>query len=172
MKFHLYQIPDEGIEQKLEIKADALSRLAEALGPQGGTLTARLYLQQRGGNVEVRGRLQGTLAVPCHRCLEPIPFELDEEVGLTLVPEQRMDDMSEEMALSQSDLDVTFFDGEEIELGQLLEDEALLAVPETLCDEDEEGRCTRCGKLLSELYAEPEDDQEDHPFAQLKEFIK
>jgi uncharacterized protein len=149
-----------------------LSRLEEALGPQGGTLSAQLYLQQRGGNVEVTGSIKGTLQVPCHRCLEPVPFELDEAVALTLVPEERMAELDEEMTLSQSDLDVSFFEEDAIDLSRLVEDEALLAVPETLCEEDEEGRCTLCGKTLDELYAEPEDDKADHPFAQLKQFIK
>lgn len=172
MRFHLYQIPEEGIQRKLDIKVSSLSRLAEAFGPQPGSLTAHLFLKQRGGNVEVTGTVAGTLHVPCHRCLEPQLFEFEEAVAVTLVPEQRIKEMDDETALSPSDLDVTFFDGEKIDLAEIVEDEVFLAVPETLCEEDEQGRCTQCGKTLDDLFKPPEDDPEQHPLAQLRQFLK
>ncbi len=79
--------------------------------------------------------------------------------------------MEEETTLSTGDLEVSFFDGEEIDLVQLVEDELLLLVPETVCEEDEDGRCTECGKDLNEMFRPQEADEADHPFAQLKELI-
>ncbi len=172
MKFNLYQIPEEGIQRKLEIKAASLERLTEVFGPQSGQLSADLFLIQRGGNVEVSGTLAGKLDVPCHRCLAPQPFEFQEEVAITLVPQQRVKEMDEETALSQADLDISFFDGEAIELSAIIEDEVLLAVPETVCGEDEHGNCTVCGKNLDDLFKPPEEDPEHHPLAQLKRFLK
>lgn len=172
MKFHLYQIPEEGVQRTLEVKAASLERLAEAFGPQAGTLTAHLFLRQRGGNVEVKGTLTGKLAIPCHRCLEPLSFDLDQQLTVTLVPEQRLSEMDEEISLSQSDLNVTFFDGETIELSAIIEDEALLAVPDTLCGEDDQGNCEVCGKKFEDLFQPPPEDPERHPMAELKRFLK
>ncbi|MCZ6627028.1 MAG: DUF177 domain-containing protein [SAR324 cluster bacterium] len=172
MKFHLSQIPEEGISRKLEVPADSLPRLKETFGPQTGIVTAELLLKQRGGNVEVSGTLRAALDVPCHRCLEPARFELDEPLQVTLSPESRLSEMDDDTNLSAGDLEVSFFDGDQIDLNLLLEDEVLLLVPETICEEDEDGRCTECGKDLNEMFQPAEKDEAHHPFAQLKELLK
>lgn len=172
MKFNLYQIPDEGIQRKTEVPASSFHRLNDVFGPQPGSVAFDLYVNQRGGNVEVKGTVRAELQVPCNRCLEPTAFEIDEEIAVTLAPESRLDDMDEEMTLSSGDLDVSFFDGEQINLLSLVEDEVLLLVPESVCDEDDDGRCMQCGKHTEELLRASQDEDESHPFAQLKQFIR
>ena len=172
MKFHLFQIPDEGLQRKLELPAASLHRLVEAYGPQQGQVSVDLFVKQRGGNVEVTGRLRANLDVPCNRCLDPAAFEIDEEFQVTLAPQTRLDERDEETSLSSGDLDVSFFDGEQIDLATLVEDELMLSIPESVCEEDEDGRCLQCGQTVDELYHALEGEDENHPFAQLKQFIK
>lgn len=171
MKLNLYQIPDEGMQRKMEIPASSLQRLCEVLGPQKGKVAFDLFVNQRGGNVEVKGTLKTTLQVPCHRCLEPADFEIEEEIAVTLAPESRLSDTEEDAPLSAGDLDVSFFDGEQIDLLTLVEDELMLLIPETVCEEDEDGRCVQCGELTEEVLRIAEGEDQSHPFAQLKQFI-
>ncbi len=172
MKFHLFQIPDEGLQRKLELPAASLHRLVEAYGPQQGQVSVDLFVKQRGGNVEVTGRLRANLDVPCNRCLDPAAFEIDEEFEVTLAPQTRLDERDEETSLSSGDLDVSFFDGDQIDLATLVEDELMLSIPDSVCEEDEDGRCLQCGQTVDELYRALEGEDENHPFAQLKQFIK
>ena len=172
MKCYLFQIPAEGLRRDLSFPAHSLPRLSSACGPQQGNITAELVLKQRGGNVEVKGTFKAALDVPCNRCLDPVPFHLEETLAVTLAPQASLEQMDEDFRLSEGDLEVSFFDGEEIDLGLLIEDELLLLVPESICDEDERGCCTLCGKNLEEMFKSKEPDLEDHPFAQLKQLIK
>ncbi|HUJ77248.1 MAG TPA: YceD family protein, partial [bacterium] len=79
----------------------------------------------------------------------------------------------EERRLAGADLDVSFYEGEEIDLAQELEDELMLASPTTLCEEDDQGRCLRCGKTLEEVFPEQTRgaDSAAHPFAALRERV-
>lgn len=172
MKFHLFQIPDEGMQRKLEMPAASLRRLVEAYGPQQGQVSADLFVRQRGGNVEVTGRLRARLDVPCNRCLDPAVFEIDEAFEVTLAPETRLNEMNEDTSLSSGDLDVSFFDGEQIDLATLVEDELMLCIPESVCEEDEDGRCVQCGRAVDDLFRALEGEDGNHPFAKLKQFIK
>lgn len=171
MKFNLYQIPDEGMQHKMEVPADSLPRVNEAFGPQQGTLAFDLFVNQRGGNVEVKGSVQVNLQVPCNRCLEPAEFAIDEHIAVTLAPQSKLGESEEETALSSGDLEVSFFDGEQINLLTLVEDEVLLLIPESVCGEDEEGRCIQCGKHTEELMGSDQGGNDTNPFAQLKQFI-
>lgn len=171
MKLNLYQIPDEGMQRKMEVPASSLPRLSEAFGPQQGSVAFDLFVNQRGGNVEVTGKLRAKLQVPCNRCLEPAEIEIDEEIAVTLAPQSRLDDRDEETTLSSGDLDVSFFDGEQIDLLTLVEDELMLLVPESVCGEDDEGRCIQCGQLTEEMFQPHKDEDESHPFAQMKQLM-
>ena len=172
MKFNLYQIPDEGMRHKMEVPAGSLQRLCEVIGPQQGSVTFDLFVNQRGGNVEVKGTLRADLQVPCNRCLDPADLVIEEDdVVVTLAPQSRLNDMDEETSLSSGDLEVSFFDGEQINLLTLVEDELLLLIPESVCEEDDDGRCMQCGELTEEMLQSSESEDESHPFAQLKQFI-
>ena len=172
MKFNLCQIPDEGMQRSSEVPAASLRRVVEAFGPQQSSVIFDLFVNQRGGNVEVTGNVRTMLQVPCNRCLEPAKYELDEEIAVTLAPQSRLDEKDEETSLSSGDLDVSFFDGEQINLLTLIEDEIMLLVPESVCDEDDEGRCMQCGKLTEELFRADESEAGNNPFAQLKKLIE
>lgn len=172
MKVHLSQISEEGWRGSLKIPASSLRRLGEAFGEQTGTLEAEIGLKQRGGNVEVRGAFRVALRLPCHRCLEPVPFALDEPLSITLAPDQTMEGTEDDTRLSAGDLEVSFFAGEEIDLVQVVEDEIFLILPDNVCPEDGQGRCGHCGKNVDEMFDAAEDDRADHPFAKMKDLLR
>jgi DUF177 domain-containing protein len=168
MKIHLAQIPEEGLQRSLRLELGAMPRLSESLGVQGGQLLADVRIKNREGAVEIVADLQATLQAPCQRCLEPVPVNIAETVRVALVSQASYDDAPEDAHLSEGDLELSFYEGEELDLGHILEDELLLLLPEPVAEEDEQGRCVVCGKRVEDLFAQGSEADGGHPFAALK----
>jgi len=171
MNIHVSQIPEEGVEHRLHLPLAGLARLVEFCGTQQGALDARLILRNHQGNVEVRGEMRLELRAPCQRCLDPVPVLLDEPVNLWLAPSQDYNLGASEAHLGAADLEMSYYEGEEIDLALVLEDEVLLALPETVADEDEQGRCLICSRRMDELFRAGPEDPENHPFAGMRRLI-
>jgi len=171
MKVHLGQIPEEGLQRRIHVQMSALPRVVAAFGEQPGELQAALRLRDHEGHVEVKGRMAATVQAPCQRCLDPVPVAVEEEVWLTLAPRKDYEAQADDITLGAGDLDVSFYEGEEIDLLAVLEDEVLLAVPEPVAPEDEEGRCAVCGRNVDELLPEEERAPEEHPFFRMKDLL-
>ena len=168
MKIPLALVPAEGLQRSLRLPLKAMARLSGVIGEQSGEVRADVTIKNREGNVELQGRLQATLRPPCQRCLEPVTLVIDEPMRVALVSGQSYDDAPEEAHLTQGDLELSYYEGEALDLSHILEDELLLLLPEPVADEDEEGRCVVCGKRTDELLPEEGDASPAHPFAQLK----
>lgn len=171
MKITVSRIPADGLEQRLRLSSTAMPRLAEALEPGGADLDAQLRLKRRRDIVQIEGTLSGRLEVPCQWCLMPVGIDVREPVSLTLAHDRNPAQPGHDVQLNPGDLAVIFYEGDEIDLVQVVEDEALLIVPQTVCEEDAQGRCRRCGKRPEELFGSRSDREEDHPFAQLKQWL-
>jgi uncharacterized protein len=172
MKIHLAQVPEEGLSRTLDIDLSTLERLRLAIGEQAGALHAEVKIKNRDGNVEIAGTLEVSLLPPCQRCLEPVPLQIAEPVRVALVSEASYDDAPEDAHLGQGELELSFYQGEELDLSHILEDEVLLLLPEPVAEEDDDGNCLVCGRNVDEVLAEPVDDRAEHPFAALKGLIK
>jgi uncharacterized protein len=173
MKIHLAQIPEEGLRRSVQLELGALTRLSEVIGAQTGQLVAELRIRNRDGNVEIVGSVRAHLNPPCQRCLEPVPLTIEEPVRVALAPERDYEKAPEDTHLGQGELEVSFYAGEELDLGHILEDELLLLLPEPVAEEDEHGRCVVCGRRSDEVLAEAAPgDSENHPFAQLKGLLR
>jgi len=172
MKVPLIKIPDEGLREKVVLPLAGMKRLVEQVGDQTSQIETQVQLLPRGGNVELTGRLQVTLKAPCQRCMDTVELPLDEELAVTLAPERLINQSAEDHHLSAGELNVVFFPGDEIDLGQVLEDELLILMPETVCEEDEDGNCVCCGRDVQEVLGNTSADDENHPFAKMKEFFQ
>ena len=102
-------------------------------------------VRRKDAGVEVDGRLQAKLSVQCARCLKNVEFPINVEFTERFVPavDWRHEDQHE---LHEEDLDLAVFDGQSIELDDVIREEILLAVPShVLCAEDCKGLCPTCG---------------------------
>jgi uncharacterized protein len=171
MKIHLAQIPEEGLDCDVRIELATLERLREAIGEQHGALRAQVRIKNREGNVEIAGTLDVELQPPCQRCLEPVPLRIAEPVRVALAPSRTYATGPDDVQLGQGELELSFYEGEELDLRLILEDELLLLLPEAVAEEDEDGRCTVCGRLVDELFANGQEAGGAHPFAALKRMI-
>ena len=102
-------------------------------------------IHRDGKEVELRGRLHTKLEVVCDRCLKPVELPLVTEFKERFVRAVNWA-AEEQHELQAEDLDLAVFDGEGIELDDLVREELLLAVPvNVLCREDCRGLCPVCG---------------------------
>lgn len=95
------------------------------------------------------GELSVSFSGECHRCLEKVDGKDSARIQVIIRRESDMID-EEEVELSEDDLGIYIMDTEELDLNEIIEQEALLLVPmKLLCSEECDGLCTECGKNLN-----------------------
>ena len=139
MVIRLEDIPDEGLQiERDEIPSVFTGEEAQwVLGP------VSVFLRREEAKVAVTGTFQALVRLTCGRCLEPFTLGLEDHVAGRFTPRPAGGD---EVQLTTDDLDVTFYDGGEINLGAFLRAETLLDVPmKPLCRANCQGLCPVCG---------------------------
>lgn len=95
--------------------------------------------------IRIRGHVKVQMEADCDRCLEPAPFLVDQDMELYYRP--TADGYGEEKSLDQSEAEMGFYDGEGLELNEVLREFVHLALPmQRLCREDCKGICPECGQ--------------------------
>jgi len=172
MKLRLNRIAAGDTHHELRFRPGALPRLAELIAADQGTVSASLDLSRVEDIVEVRGAVRASLTLPCTRCLEPTAWTLDETFTAAQAPVEWQRRLGEEVQLTGSDLDLDFFEGDELDLGQLLEEHVLLNLPQSLyCRDKCAGLCPGCGRNLNQSECICPPQPKDHPFAGLRALL-
>src|SRR2546423_8106743 len=100
---------------------------------------------RKSGAVEVSGSVTAKVETPCARCLKPVTLPITARFSERFVTAVSWSS-EEQHELNREDLDLAVFDGESIDLDQLVREEIVLAVPtQVLCREDCKGLCPTCG---------------------------
>jgi DUF177 domain-containing protein len=141
------QIPPEG----LAVDAVLTPALIHVEGENsfdleaGGRLVCRVE-KGDGESVHVRGRLGCGLGVDCSRCLERFAYPVAQELDLFYLPRVAGLDAEEDAELSDRELVVSYYEGTRIDLGEMLREQLLLALPmKRLCRPECAGLCPGCG---------------------------
>lgn len=115
--------------------------------------TARLVeAPQINGRITRSGqevRLQGTVTaraeVECDRCLKTVAVPIETDFDVTYIPAVDYE-RAATAELQEEDLSVSVFDGEAIDIDDLVREQVLLALPpRMLCGEECRGLCPVCG---------------------------
>ena len=108
-------------------------------------LKADVRLSREGRTVYVEGTAAADFSPPCARCLKAVDTHLAPSFLLTLFPDQS-DGRDDEVELQSDELDETTYRNDEIDVGQLLNEQVLLERPyRVLCSETCRGLCPTCG---------------------------
>ena len=102
-------------------------------------------VRRKSEEVHVSGSLTTTVETPCARCLKPVLIPIKAEFFERFV--EAVSWRSEEQhELASEDLNLSVFDGETIDLDELVREEIVLATPvQVFCREDCKGLCPVCG---------------------------
>ena len=120
----------------------------------------------------IEGRVRTILELPCSRCLEPYQLPVDAAIDLRYLPEsERTSDDEKEVA--EEDVDVSYYQDDQIDLSELLREQFYLALPmKPLCQEDCRGLCPQCGVNRNTGTCDCGPVWEDPRLAPLKGLIK
>jgi uncharacterized protein len=149
------RIPPEGLDVDEALDAHNLHLEGETefrLGA-GAHLACKVDLMD-GTTVHVRGRLSGSVSTGCGRCLEDYELSVGQELDLFYLPhvQGRPQEQEEEVELTDREVVVGYYDGERLDLGEVLREQIVLGLPlRRLCREDCLGRCPSCGQNRNQV---------------------
>jgi uncharacterized protein len=121
------------------------------------------------------GSVKTTLELPCSRCLEAFTWPVDASFDLRYQPrsENTGGGKGDEIEIEEDDLSTAFYENDEIDLGQLMREQFLLALPmKPLCSDACSGLCPVCGVNLNRTSCDCKRDWDDPRFAALRELRK
>jgi uncharacterized protein len=100
---------------------------------------------RKNGEVRLRGEIRTRAEVECDRCLKAVVVPVETSFDVTYLPADA-EAVSAVGELQEEDLTVAVFDGESIDVDELVREQVLLGLPNrALCGEDCKGLCPVCG---------------------------
>ena len=103
---------------------------------------------RKGEEVRVRGSLQTSVELRCDRCLGPVPAPISVDFVANFV--RAGNPAAEAKELHEEDLEFAVYDGDSVDLDELVREQILLALPaRQLCRDDCRGLCPSCAKNLN-----------------------
>ncbi|HEU4766504.1 MAG TPA: DUF177 domain-containing protein [Pyrinomonadaceae bacterium] len=153
---HVYQ-PDElnPIDERVDLT-------------QPATIKGRVRLS--GNEVLVEGHVEAEAQLECDRCLKPVQLPVSADFTLEYITGADYASSSA-AALSEEEMSVSVFDGESIDVDEIVKEQILLEVPaRTLCREECKGICPECGIDLNTGECSCTPNEIDPRWAALKKF--
>ncbi|MCE9624760.1 MAG: DUF177 domain-containing protein [Deltaproteobacteria bacterium] len=178
MKINVLSIPESGQSVSFDQETpwfrnllhSRLSKLVRPDAPASGNIDLLKTMQ----NVSLSGDVKIEMHTTCARCGADYDSTLDVPLVRNLAPyfpspKDEMISEEEEIELSADDLEFSFYHHEQIDLGEVVAEEILLAMPiRFVCKESCLGLCSKCGINLNEGTCSCQEEVEGSPFAVLK----
>lgn len=151
---HVYQPEDLGpVDERIKL-----------IEPAAVTGKVRLA----GNEVFVNGHVETRAQVECDRCLKPVELPVSADFALEYITGAKYES-SAAAELTEAEMSVSVFDGEAIDIDEIVKEQVLLAVPtRMLCREDCKGICPECGTDLNAGECKCVKDDIDPRWAALK----
>jgi uncharacterized protein len=170
MAIKINDIPPEGLTLELDQKLDLFDTGTASTG-----VTAVLSIKPAGGGIfRITGRAQAAPILECSRCLKNFSYPVDTELSVELAPENSLA-APPEHELVKGELEIEFYEGDEIEPVDFVREQLLIALPMVpLHHPDCKGLCSVCGADLNEKECGcPKDPREAFgAFSSLKDLLK
>lgn len=114
-----------------------------------GPVQVSLRLTNAMSRILVRGKIGINVTVECSRCAEPCTLAVRADIDEEFLP-QSSPEVAEADSAPWSDLNVFHDEANEIDLTEVLRQNAIAAFPiQPLCKEDCRGLCPMCGENLN-----------------------
>jgi uncharacterized protein len=133
-------------------EVDFNDRTLRQVTPMRAEGTAEL-LNNTLGEIRVTGRMGVGMEVECARCLEPVPVNVKEPFDLFYRPGPE-ESAHHEIALDEGESQIGFYEGNGIELGDVLREHVLLSLPmQQVCSEAAGASARPAGRTAIEATA-------------------
>lgn len=121
------------------------------------------------GEIRVKGHAAVLMEADCDRCLEPARLPVDSNFELYYRPVS--EGYGEEKAIDESESQMGFYEGDGLELNDVLREFVLLSLPmQRLCRESCKGICPECGQNRNYKVCQCHGEAADDRWAALKQF--
>ncbi len=148
MIIKLYDI-EQALSVKGKLDGSRLKRAEDSDLTFLAPIEYELTVTKSGNSLWVRGPVRATLSTVCDRCLEEFTFSVESDMDIELLPRAEAP-TAQEVELKSEEMDLYYFEGEEIDLDPYVFEEVMLDIPiKALCSELCEGMCPVCGKNLN-----------------------
>lgn len=139
-----------------------------------GPVDALVYVQRAGLDVLLNANFNMRLRTDCAACLQSFEVDIPVRFSLTLKPRPPQSrEPPEEKELTRIELEEGFYEGDELDLGAILREQILLALPMfPRCSEACKGLCPVCGADRNQQECDCEQQVVDARWATLKKLIK
>ncbi len=148
MFFSVQDLELRKIHFDVEFPAGEIDFLDPALkqkGPMKAEGVAEL-LSHTLGEIRVKGHVKVDLTTACDRCLEEAGFKLDSDFDLFYRPTATGPE-GDEVEIAAGEEEIGFYDGDGLELEEILREFILLALPmQMVCKPECKGICPQCGQ--------------------------
>lgn len=136
-----------------------------------GKITVSLAITAIEKRIIVSGQLNAMFPSQCSRCLETYKHPVSEEIAEEFVPKSIVPKEGKELSLEE--LSIFPYEGEKIDLAEMLRQHIILSRPERpLCKESCAGLCLQCGQNLNIERCRCENNLADPRWAALENFIQ
>ena len=147
MKIRVEEIKDT---EKDAAFVEEVSEINEALARTGAVdyqfqaaVPVSVNYYRLGADLFFRGHFTGGVVGTCARCLDAYPFSLQREFTFVLKPQAEQAGNEE---LTEEDVSLSFYQGDEVDLGPLVREAMILSLPTVpLCRDECRGLCSHCG---------------------------
>jgi uncharacterized protein len=117
----------------------------------------------------LKGNLRCTVQHTCGRCAESFPLVLDSNFDIAFAHVKHDRAKTARLTDESDEIDINFFEGNEIDLGPVLEEQFFLGIPyQAICTATCKGLCQRCGTNLNAGNCECRGGNPVSPFSVLK----
>lgn len=121
------------------------------------------------GEIHLTGEFAVEMETDCDRCLEPARFRVEENKLDLFYRSAESLEGGKEVGLEEGESEVGFFEGEGLQLEEVLREQVLLGLPvRHLCRPDCKGLCPECGGNLNRETCGHAAEFHDERFAALK----
>jgi len=177
MRIHLDQLTERELLLEFEEKPETFPVLADMIKQKECDVLVpikiRLRVYKVRDIVEVEGNLETRVRLVCSRCLQEYEAQMASDFSLTYTRDVAdgiaASNHHKELELTAQDLGLIFFNGEEIDLIEGIQEQAVLALPlQPLCQQQCKGLCSKCGADLNKEDCTCDRTPKNSQFAALK----
>ena len=155
MRLIITEIPEDGLEEDLDMSLSLGDVAIE------GDVHVSFKALRLGDKVLVNGNAETKASLTCSRCLKEFLYPINVAFEAEYVPLKSFY-KGVEYELKKEDLDVSFYERDEIDIKDLVREHLLLTLPmKPLCMPECRGFCQRCGKDLNEGFCGCETEEID-----------
>jgi len=118
--------------------------------------------------IDIEGVITTRAEIECTRCLQPIENDFEIPFKASFISPEDLT-KEKEAELHESDLDVSVYKDEKIDLTELVREQIILNLPEQIfCREDCKGLCAKCGENRNLIDCKCEEKEIDPRWSALK----